>query len=458
MNLISAYTRWLHTRWPAGTVEKLPEANEDGTTTVPGVRITGDLTGIPLLKLSSDTGARAVQAILAEPDFQSARSTEPELLDIAIIGGGVSGIAAAMEAKASGLNYKVFEASEIFSTVVNFPKAKPIYTYPTDMVPAGKLQFTAKVKEPLLDEMEAQRKQAGVEVSFSRVENIERKGSELLLHHENKKITRTRRVIVAIGRSGNHRKLGVPGENLDKVFNRLYDPMEFHGKQILVVGGGDSALETAIALTLGGADVTLSYRKNEFARPKAENIEKIEMLKKNPRADVSVEHPTSERVTTSITSGMRRKGQPGTLNVMLGTKVKEILNDRVILVNDQNQETVLKNDVVFTMIGREAPLDFFRRSGIAIRGEWKIGTWIAFISFVLFCIFMYNWKNTSSSINKVFQTNHWFPYNISQMTADHSSLVGTIVQSMRDPSFYYTLAYCLCVVIFGIRRIKRRKT
>ena len=458
MNPISAYTHWLHTRWPAGTVEKLPEANEDGTTAVKGVRIVGDLTGIPLLKFSAHTGAKAVQAILAEPDFQSAKSTDPELLDIAIIGGGVSGISAAMEAKAAGLKYKVFEASEIFSTVVNFPKAKPIYTYPTEMTPAGHLQFQATVKEALLDEMEAQRKQAGVDVTFSRVEKIERKGSELLLHHQDKKVTRTRRVIVAIGRSGNHRKLGVPGENLDKVFNRLYDPMEFQGKHVLVVGGGDSALETAIALTLSGADVTLSYRKNEFARPKSENIEKIEMLKKDPGADVSVENPSSERVTTSVTSGMRKKGGPGALNVMLGTKVKEILNDRVMLLNEQNQETVLKNDVVFTMIGREAPLDFFRRSGISIRGEWRLPTWIGFITFVLFCIFMYNWKNTSSSINKIFQAHHWFPYNIPQIAADHSTFLGTIVQSLRDPSFYYTLAYCLCVVIFGIQRIKRRQT
>src|SRR6476620_8182158 len=102
MNPISAYTRWLHTRWPAGTIEKLPEANEDGTTALNGVRIVGDLTGIPLLKFSAHTGAKAVQAILSEPDFQSSKSTDPELLDIAIVGGGVSGISAAMEAKAAG--------------------------------------------------------------------------------------------------------------------------------------------------------------------------------------------------------------------------------------------------------------------------------------------------------------------------------------------------------------------
>ncbi|HSE39671.1 MAG TPA: NAD(P)-binding domain-containing protein [Acidobacteriota bacterium] len=459
---ITAYTHWLHTSWPAGTVEKLPEAQEDGTTSIPGVRIVGDLTGIPLLKFSADTGARAVQEILNEPAFKSQKSSDSELIDIAIIGAGVSGISAAMEAKASNLSHKVFEASEIFSTVVNFPKAKPIYTYPTDMTPTGHLQFKATVKESLLEEMESQRRKSGIDVTFARIERIERKGSELLLHHgDGKTVTRAKRVIIAIGRSGNHRKLNVPGENLDKVFNRLYDPKEFHGKNVLVVGGGDSALETAIALTLSGADVTLSYRKKEFARPKPENIEKIEMLQKNPGADISLEKPTSERVTTSITSGMRSKGEQGSLHLALSTRVKEIHNDRVILIDEQNQESVLKNDVVFTMIGREAPLDFFRRSGISIRGEWKAATWIGFIAFLLFCVFLYNWK-AGGSLNKAFQANNWFPYNIpiifSEAAANPSSLLGTLVRSMREPSFYYSLAYCLAVVIFGIRRIKRRKT
>lgn len=455
-NPISRYTKWLHTMWPAGAVEKLPEVREDGSTNVPGIRIVGDLTGIPLLKFSSDSGAKAVHAILKEPDFQPGRS-ESEILDLAIVGAGVSGIAAAIEAKKAGLHFKVFEANEVFSTVVNFPKAKPIYTYPTDMTPEGGLQFQADIKEALIEEMEAQRKAAGIEVTPARIERLERKGGEVLLHQgEGKPAFRAKRVVIGIGRSGNHRKLGVPGENLDKVYNRLYDPKEFADKSALVVGGGDTALETAIALALCGADVTVSYRKKEFSRPKPENVEKLEMLQKNPGADVSVEKPTSERVTTAANRRMRGDHAPGSIHMALGTRVKQIQPDRVILLDDQNQETVLKNDVVFSMIGREAPLEFFRRSGINIRGEWRLSTYLSFAAFFLFCIFLYNWKS-GGDVNKYFQKNLWFPYNIGA-PEDPSSLPGTLQISMREPSFYYSLAYCAAVVAFGIARIRRRKT
>ncbi len=138
--LITRYTKWLHTQWPAGTVEKLPVSGEAGVTNLPGVRIVGDLTGIPLLKFSSDTGASAVRAILREPDFQNADrgSRNAECLDLAIVGAGVAGISAAIEARKAGLRFVVIEATEIFSTVVNFPKAKPIYTYPTEMKLRGR--------------------------------------------------------------------------------------------------------------------------------------------------------------------------------------------------------------------------------------------------------------------------------------------------------------------------------
>jgi NosR/NirI family nitrous oxide reductase transcriptional regulator len=128
MNFLAKYTHWLHTRWPAGVVEKLPQVNSDGSSNIPGLYIVGDLTGIPLLKFSSDSGAKAVHAILADPDFRKQPSTgsDSNMIDVVIIGAGVSGMAAALEAKKNGLRFEILEATEPFSTIVNFPKGKPI--------------------------------------------------------------------------------------------------------------------------------------------------------------------------------------------------------------------------------------------------------------------------------------------------------------------------------------------
>jgi len=463
-NPIARYMHWLHTRWPAGTVEKLPEVGVDGATSLPGVRIVGDLTGIPLLKFSADTGARAVQAIVHEADFARGVASD-DTLDLAIVGGGVSGIAAALEARKHGLRFQVFEATEPFSTIVNFPKAKPIYTYPTDMVPAGDLALTATVKETLLEELEAQRRAAGIEPLKARIVRITRRGDGLELEHgDGKTMTRARRVILAIGRTGNYRKLGVPGEKLDKVYNRLYDPMEHAGKQALVVGGGDSALETAIALATTGAHVVLSYRNKEFSRPKPENLEKIQMLVVHPDAEVAVEHPTSERVTTAAGSAMRGDAPMGSLRLMLGSKVKDIRADTVSLQDAGGRDVTLPNDVVFAMIGREAPLDLFRRSGIAVRGEWRPRTWIAFGAFFAFCVFVYNWK-ASTALMRTFEMRNWFPFNVpawiaswSAASSDPRTFLGTMAITLREPGFHYSLAYTLCIVLFGLDRMRRRRT
>ncbi|HEX9187925.1 MAG TPA: FAD-binding protein, partial [Vicinamibacteria bacterium] len=117
-NPVARYLDWLHLRWPAGTVEPLPEVRPDGSTAVPGLFVVGDLTGVPLLKLASDGGARAVRAIVADPRFPG-RAVEDGVLDLVIVGGGVAGMAAALEARRHGLRFEVLEATEPFSTIVN---------------------------------------------------------------------------------------------------------------------------------------------------------------------------------------------------------------------------------------------------------------------------------------------------------------------------------------------------
>ncbi len=456
---LKRYVNWLHTQWPAGTVERFPEVREDGSTRLPGIYVCGDLTGVPLLKFSLDSGARVAQTIAADPSLR--RDGPPDALDLVILGAGVSGMAAAVEAHERGLSFRALEASEPFSTLVNFPKAKPIYTYPLAMKPAGRLQVRAEVKEALIEELRRQVGECGITPLRERAEKIERSGGLLQVRLAGGGSLAARRVLVAIGRSGNFRKLGVPGEDLDKVYNRLHDPRDFMGRKALVVGGGDSALEAAIALAACGAEVTLSYRKPDLARPKPENLEKLGKLVEDPMADVAVEHPTSERVTTAAGRFLTFRHPPGRVTLRLGTRVQEIRDGEVVITRADGGAETLENDVVFTMIGRQAPLDFFRRSGLAVAGEMTPRRWVAMGLFLLFCAWLYNWKS-GGWMSDLWLRRHWFPTNLPELLAaaarDPRSVIGTIAISASGPAFWYTLAYSTVVVVFGFRRIRRRRT
>ena len=466
IGVLRRYTHWLHTRWPAGTVEPLPEVGPDGRTGLPGVYVAGDLTGIPLLKFALDSGARAARAIAADPTLRA--DGRANLLDLVIVGAGVAGMAAALEARQRGLNFEVFEASRPFFTLINFPRAKPIFTYPGDMRPEGPLQVSAGVKEALIEELEAQVNRAGIVPKAARVENIRRAGAALRVELGGGEVVETRRVLVAIGRSGDFRKLGVPGEPLDKVSNRLHDPRDFSGRSCLVVGGGDSAIETAIALASSGAQVTLSYRKPEFSRPKPENLAMLRALERDPMAEVAVEHPSSERVTTAAGAFLSAPHPPGRITLRLGTQVREIREREAVIAGADGAAETLPNDAVFAMIGREAPLAFFRRSGLAIAGEMTPARWGSLAAFMLFCTWLYNWKS-GGSMSALWYRNHWFPTNlpallaaaggaIAAAAAQPRTLLGTLAISASGPSFYYTVAYSLVVVIFGLKRIRRRRT
>lgn len=446
--LLSSYTRWLHTMYPAGTVERLPEVREDGSTRIPGLYVVGDLKSIPLLKFSADSGARAVDAIITSGILKKSSAAEGAV-DLVVIGAGVSGISAALRARKRGLSFRVIESSSAFSTIVNFPKAKPIYTYPKAFQPDSELQTTGAVKESLLEELVQQVREAGIAVEEGvSAERIVRRDGHLVVELRQGTPLRARAVIVAIGRSGNYRKLGIPGEGLDKVSNRLHDPSAYNGKRVLVIGGGDSALETAIAIAGSGGEVTLSYRKETFSRPKPENVERIGDLSQRPGA--------------------------GGVRLLLNSQPLRIDSDSVLLKDTTaGSEMSVANDAVFVMTGREAPLDFFRKSGVPINGEWNPWRIATFVLFLLFCVWLYQWKSGFGYFSDLFYQKGWFPNNLhtgeggllaglseslKAAINDKKTLLGTLAISMSGASFYYTLAYSLCVTIFGIARIRRRRT
>jgi len=417
------YYRWLHGRWPAGRVEPYPVVREDGTTDVPGLRVVGDLRGVPLLKLALDSGARAAAAVAAEI---GERRDGAGPIDLAIVGGGVSGMAAAVEARRLGLSFLVLEAREPFATIADFPKGKPIFTYPSDLEPAGELQVTADVKEALLGEL--QRQAAGIEVRNVRALGVRAGASSLEVDLDGADPIAATRVIVAIGRTGSHRRLGAPGDDLPKVWNRLHDPADFRGKKTMVVGCGDGAVETALLLAAAGAETMLVHRGPDLSRPKEENAARL-----------------LEAEST------------GKIAIHLNTSVRAVRPDDVVLV-DASGERSVANHEVFAMLGRVAPLDFFRRSGVRIAGEWTRSRAAACAAFVLLIAAVLDWKS-GGILADALRAARFFPFSLaSSLPEARSTLAGVVARSAQYPGFWYTLAYSTVVVVWGVRRVRRRKT
>jgi NosR/NirI family transcriptional regulator, nitrous oxide reductase regulator len=412
------YAHWLHGKWPAGVPEPLPEQQTDGSTTLPGVFIVGDLTGIPLLKFALDSGARVAERCCAEIKKNNKNSAD---YDVIILGGGVAGMAAAIACAKNNVRFTVVEAAQPFNTIANFPAGKPIFTYPTAMTPNGALQVSAENKETLLSELQQQISTVNIPMIRGAASHVSQDNQVTTVHIKEQKSITAHKVIIALGRSGNFRRLQVPGEELAHVTNRLHDPKIYAGKALVVVGGGDSALEAAIACADAGARVTLIHRSGDFSRAKAENAALVQQYADQQR-----------------------------LTILLSTQINAVTEQQVTLNNGKT----IAADVVLVLIGREPPLDFFRRSGIGIRGElsWRTKSWLVF--FLLLMTGLYAWKGWIIPP----LTSALSPEKLLPAISDPTSVMGVIVQSAHSPGFWVTLLYSAVVVGFGIDRMRRRKT
>jgi thioredoxin reductase len=241
------------------------------------------------------------------------------------------------------LRYRTIEQGDLGGTVYNFPRGKIVMTRAVNLSLVGKVRITETTKEKLLEFWQKVQKDTGVKINFQeRLEGITRTNDGFVVKTtagEYKTLT----VLLCLGRGGTPRKLGVPGDDLPKVVYRLIDPAEFAGKKVLVVGGGDSALEAAHALAdETGTIVTLSYREKAFTRAKEKNRKKVEQA-----------------------------ASEGRLTVLYESKVKQVHRDSVD-IECAGQMVSVPNDGIICCLGGILPTPFLKEIGIEVetkRGE-----------------------------------------------------------------------------------------
>ncbi|MCP5053111.1 MAG: NAD(P)-binding domain-containing protein [bacterium] len=393
--MFKKYFDWLQKDVPTGEVERYPEIDATGETSVKGIYVVGDLTGIPLLKLAAENGSEMITRFQEDSKYQESRKSKGDgILDFLVIGAGPAGVAAGLEALKHDYHFKILESSAKFNTIINFPKEKPIYAEPTDFEQQSPLKINDGVKESLLDELHEQIKGKDLPIEEGvNADNIVKQKDHFEIITK-QKTYKALRVILATGKSGNARMLKVPGEDRAKVFNRLFDPRDAKGHDVLVVGGGDSALETAIAVAGCAKSVTVSYRKETFSRPKEGNKEKLDQLVNE-----------------------------GKVKLMMASGVKEITDDKVVVTDKNKKEETFNNSMVFVMIGKELPLDFFKKINIKMEGVLsKIDKWMYF-ALLMFSGVVYFGKAGIGAV-------------LTKTGAAEPASWGTIIAQMFNPVFW----------------------
>jgi len=311
----------------------LPHVNQNFETNTKGIYIAGELGGMGLIKNSVEQGQQAIESII-----KSKKPSKPNVIDVIIVGAGPAGISATLMAKKHGLSSITLEQDSLGGTVYTFPRAKIVMTSPMDLPLHGKAKLFDTSKDELLQLWTKVIAEHNIEVT-------EKTKVEQIIPTENdtfKIITNTNKeyicnnVLLSIGRRGSPRKLNVPGEESTKVAYRLLEPERINGKKVLVVGGGDSAIESALLLK-DNNETTLSYRKNQFSRLKPKNKEKI-----------------NEAINDK------------SIEIIFNSNVASINEKSVLLKTNDNQVKEIENNLVFIFAGGELPAGFLQKAGIQI--------------------------------------------------------------------------------------------
>lgn len=317
---------------------ELPHINDDFQTNVKGIYIAGELGGMGLVRNAIEQGKQAVRGIA-----QSLKHSTGPQLQLLIVGAGPAGIAASLAAKEAGLRYITIDQDSLGGTVAHFPRKKLVMTQPVELPLAGMVKFRETTKEALLEFWQDIVKTHSLRIKFGhRMERIDAVPNGFKATSTRGAFT-ARRVLLCLGRRGTPRQLGVRGEQLSKVVYRLLDAEQYRNQKVLVVGGGDSAIEAAVSIAeQPGATVTLAYRGKAFSRVKRKNRDRVE-----------------------------EAARDGLLDILLQTVVADIEETRLVL-KQGDKHVALDNDAVIVCAGGVMPRKLL--NDIGIQFQTKYGT------------------------------------------------------------------------------------
>ena len=310
----------------------LPHVSEDYETNIKGMYIAGELGGMGLIKNSVEQGQQAMKSIA-----KNKKPSKDNIFDVVIIGAGPAGISATLAAKEYGLTAITLEQDSLGGTVYTFPRSKIVMTAPMDLPLYGKAKLYDTSKDELLQLWKKVISEHNLEIhEHTKVESIVPVEDNVFKITTNTgKEYLCNQVLLSIGRRGTPRKLGVPGEESQKVAYRLLEPEQISNKKIIVIGGGDSAIESALLLK-DDNEVILSYRKDQFSRLKPKNREKIE----EAIADASIAVAYNSNLLS--------------------------IKDKSVLLKTDSEEIEIENDLVYIFAGGELPTSFLQNAGIEI--------------------------------------------------------------------------------------------